>query len=91
MASANATVSAAIRSVAHGLNWARTTAATAASRIHPVASSTAAAEIVMAPSRVRVMFNSIIMRPRMGMAVIDKAVPRNRAKPKGETGPSLSG
>ncbi len=48
-------------------------AATVARRIQPTASSTAPLVMVMTPTRVRVMFSSIIMRPRIGIAVIDMA------------------
>ena len=55
-----------MRSVSSGSKFDRTTAATLASRIQPMASSTAAAVMVIAPSRVRVMASSIMIRPRTG-------------------------
>ena len=51
-----------------------------ARRIQPEASSAAAAEIVSDPMRVRLMLSSSMMRPRIGMAVIDIAVAMNKEK-----------
>jgi hypothetical protein len=57
-----------------GENRAVTPAVMNASRVHPATSLTAAAEIVIAPRRVRVRSYSIMMRPRVGTAVIENAV-----------------
>ena len=58
-------------------NCAVVNALTTASSVQPVTSSIAAAVMAMAPSRVRVMPSSIMMRPRIGIAVIDSATARN--------------
>lgn len=52
-----------------------------ASSIQPTAPLTAAEEAVMTPIWVRVRSNSIIMRPKIGTAVIEKAVAMNKAYP----------
>lgn len=57
-------------------------AATVARMIQPTASSRAAAEMVIVARRVRVMPHSIIKRPKIGRAVMDMAVPMNKAKGK---------
>ncbi len=80
MPKAKASVSSTIRRVRDQSNPPATKAETAARIVHPTASSIAAAEIVIVPTRVRVRFSSIIMRPKMGNAVIDIAVPMNRAR-----------
>jgi hypothetical protein len=51
---------------------------TAARVIQPTTSLIAAEVMVMTPMGVRVRSNSIMMRPRMGTAVMDSAVARNR-------------
>lgn len=52
-------------------------AETTASTVQPTASLMTAA--VMAPMRVRTRSYSIMIRPRMGTAVMEKAVAMNRA------------
>ena len=50
-----------------------------ASSSQPTTSLTAAALMAITPRRVRVRLNSIMMRPRMGRAVMEKAVATNSA------------
>ena len=78
MKAGNAAVCRIIIAVAMGSASERTMLVTRASRIHPTASSIAAAEMVMAPMRVRLRPYSIMMRPRMGSAVMHMAVAMNR-------------
>ena len=57
-----------------------------AKMIQPHASFTAAAEIVTVPIKVRVMFNSSMMRASTGIAVIDIEIPMNSVNPRNDTG-----
>ena len=72
-------------------NWLLTTAATDASSIQPMASSTAAPVMVMVPSWLRTILSSSKILPRTGKAVIDRAVPKTGANPRGGGGTSLAG
>ena len=54
-----------------------------ASSSQPMTSLMAAALMAMTPSVVRVISNSIRMRPRMGKAVIENAVAVNSAEANG--------
>ncbi len=60
-------------------NCAVVSAVTTASNNQPTTSLTAAALIAITPIDVRVRSNSIMMRPRIGSAVIDNAVATNSA------------
>jgi len=56
---------------------------TAARSVQPTASSQAAEATTVAPSGVCCMPISMRIRPRIGIAVIDMAVPRNSANDRG--------
>ena len=80
-----------MRAKAAALNSARASAVTSASSSQPMTSLMAAALMAMTPMGRRVILNSIMMRPRMGRAVMEKAVAMNSAEASGSTPGDSSG